>query len=68
MEASFAAGFFGPGTPAIIGRDGRTTFEWLEGRFFLIQRVDIEQPASSLIAIIGAHPGQETFSQLLKVN
>ena len=27
-----------PGDPPVSGQ-GRTTFEWLEGRFFLIQRV-----------------------------
>ena len=35
MEAAYEAGYFGPGSPAITGRGGRTTFEWLEGRFFL---------------------------------
>ena len=35
MEATFEAGYFGPGSPAITGRGGRTTLEWLEGRLFL---------------------------------
>jgi len=35
LEATYEAGYFGPGSPAITGRGGRTTFEWLEGRFFL---------------------------------
>ena len=54
MEATFEAGYFGPGSPAITGRGGRTTFEWLEGRFFLTQRFASGHPAApSGIAIIG---------------
>lgn len=54
MEASFPAGSFGPGSPAVTERGGRTTFEWLEGRFFLIQRFAVDHPAApSGIAIIG---------------
>jgi hypothetical protein len=42
---------------------GRTTFEWLEGGFFLIQRWTIEHPdAPDGIAVIGTASG-ETFSQ-----
>lgn len=64
MEASFAAGYFGPGTPPITGRGGRTTFEWLAGSFFLTQRFVNEQPAApSGIAIIGASTDPETFEQ-----
>ena len=64
MEATFGAGYFGPGTSARTGRGGRTTFDWLEGRFFLTQRFVNEHPAApSGIAIIG--PGEQpgTFSQ-----
>ena len=54
MEASFAAGAFGPGSPATTERGGLTTFEWLEGRYFVIQRFEVENPAApSGIAIIG---------------
>jgi hypothetical protein len=54
MEACFAPGFFGPDSPAITNSDGRTTFEWLEGRFFLCQRWRNDHPAApSGIAIIG---------------
>lgn len=61
-EASFEAGFFGPGAPPVTGR-GRTTFEWLAGRFFLTQRFVNEHPAApSGIAIIGAADLQ-TFEQ-----
>ena len=35
MEAAYEAGYFGLGSPAITGRGGRTTFEWLEGGLFL---------------------------------
>ncbi len=44
-EASFAAGFFGPGSPPVTGH-GRTTFHWLEGEFFLIQRAIAEDPGA----------------------
>jgi hypothetical protein len=64
MEASFEAGYFGPGTPPITGRGGRTTFEWLEGRFFLTQRFVNEHPAApSGIAIIGPGTDLATFEQ-----
>jgi len=64
MEASFDAGSFGPGTPAVTARGGRTTFAWLEGRFFLTQRWMVDNPAApSGIAIIGAGPEPGTFSQ-----
>ena len=44
------------GTPPVAG-GGRTTFEWLEGRYFLIQRVTAAQPGGpGVIAIIGAQP------------
>jgi hypothetical protein len=63
VEASFEAGFFGPGTPRVTGR-GRTTFAWLAGRFFLTQRFASEHPAApSGIAIIGAGAGPQTFEQ-----
>jgi Protein of unknown function (DUF1579) len=62
-EASFDAGFFGPGSPPITGR-GRTSFEWLAGRHFLIQRFANDHPdAPSGIAIIGAHSEPGRFSQ-----
>jgi hypothetical protein len=64
MAASFEAGYFGPGTPPFTGHGGRTTFEWLEGRFFLTQRFVNEHPAApSGIAIIGAGADPETFEQ-----
>ena len=64
MEASFAAGYFGPETPPITNRDGRTTFDWLDGRFFLLQRFVNEHPAApSGIAIIGPSGEGEPFSQ-----
>lgn len=64
MEASFGAGYFGPGTPAFTGRGGLTTFEWLEGRFFLTQRFVNEHPAApSGISIIGPAAASENFEQ-----
>ena len=64
MNASFEAGYFGPGTPPITGRGGRTAFEWLEGRFFLTQRFVNEHPAApSGIAIIDAGTDPKTFEQ-----
>ena len=64
MEATFGAGYFGPGSPAITGRGGQTTFEWLTGQFFLTQRFINEHPAApSGIAIIGAGAEPDTFTQ-----
>jgi hypothetical protein len=64
MQASFEAGYFGSGTPPITGRGRRTTFEWLEGRFFLTQRFVNEHPAApSGIAMIGAGTDPTTFEQ-----
>jgi hypothetical protein len=64
MEASFEGGYFGPGTPPITGRGGQTTFDWLEGRFFLTQRFVSEHPAApSGIAIIGVGADPQSFEQ-----
>jgi hypothetical protein len=53
-RASFAAGFFGPDAPAVTERGG-VSFEWLEGRHFLIQRFTNDHPAApDGIAVIGA--------------
>jgi hypothetical protein len=46
MGVSFEAGYFGPGSPPVAGRGGRTTFEWLDGQFFLIQRFTVDNPAA----------------------
>jgi hypothetical protein len=64
MEASFPEGAFGPGKPAFTSRGGRTTFEWLPGRAFLIQRFgsDVAE-APSGIAIIGAGDEAGTLCQ-----
>jgi hypothetical protein len=63
VEATFKAGFFGPGSSGVTGR-GRTTFQWLEGRFFLTQRFVNEHPAvPSGIAIIGMSEERNTFAQ-----
>jgi hypothetical protein len=64
MEATFGAGYFGPGSPGFTARGGQTTFEWLEGRFFLSQRFVNDQPAApSGIAIIGTSPKPGVFEQ-----
>lgn len=64
MEATFEAGFFGPGSPAFTGGGGRTIFEWLEGRHFLTQRFINEHPAApSGIAIIGTGTEAKAFTQ-----
>jgi hypothetical protein len=64
MEATFGAGVFGPGSPAFTSRGGRTTFEWVDGRFFLTQRFVTEHPgAPSGIAIIGPNEDSESFTQ-----
>jgi hypothetical protein len=64
MEAVFEPGYFGPGSPPMAGRGGRTKFEWLEGEYFLIQRFTVDNPAApSGIAIIGSGDKAETFWQ-----
>jgi hypothetical protein len=64
MEASFEAGYFAAESPPITARGGRTTFEWLDGSFFLIQRFAVDNPAApNGIAIIGAGTASETFWQ-----
>jgi len=64
MEATFEAGYFGPDSPAFTSHGGRTTFQWLEGRFFLTQRFINQHPAApSGIAIIGAGAEPGTFTQ-----
>lgn len=63
LEASFDAGSFGPGSAPVTGR-GRTTFEWVDGEFFLLQRFSVEDPAApSGIAVIGAGPAPGTLTQ-----
>lgn len=64
MEATFQAGYFGPGAPEVTNRDGTTTFEWLQGEFFLVQRFANDHPAApSGIAIIGVAGEREPFTQ-----
>lgn len=63
MEARFAEGSFGPGSPEIVNRDGHTSFEWLDGKFFLLQRFRNDHPAApSGLAVIGGD-GEEGFVQ-----
>lgn len=61
-EATFGAGFLGPGTPETTSR-GRTTFEWLAGRYFLTQRSVNEEPIPSAISIIGVGEVPDAFVQ-----
>jgi len=64
MEASFDAGYFGPGSPAVTSGGGRTAFEWLEGRFFLTQHFAVDDPAApSGIAVIGLGEDPAIFTQ-----
>jgi hypothetical protein len=64
VEASFAAGYLSPDSPAVSQRGGRTSFEWLEGAFFLVQRFRVEnQDAPSGLAIIGLAEPPEAFTQ-----
>ncbi|BCB91713.1 hypothetical protein [Phytohabitans suffuscus] len=61
--ATFDAGFLGPGTPATAAA-GRTTFEWLDGRRFLVQRVDNEHPDfPRALTVVGAGAEPDTFTQ-----
>ncbi len=58
MAASFAAG------DAADAPRARTTFEWLAGRRFLIQRWEVDHPgAPDGIAIIGVDPGTGALRQ-----
>jgi hypothetical protein len=61
-EATFKAGFVGPGSPATTSH-GRATFQWLEGGCFLTQRFVNEQPVPSGIAIIGISDQPNVFAQ-----
>lgn len=64
LEASFPAGSFGPDSPAVTAAGGTTTFEWLDGRFFLIQRFAAENPAApNGIAVIGVGSESGRFRQ-----
>jgi hypothetical protein len=68
MEATFEAGYFGPGSPATTERGGRTTFEWLQGRYFLTQRFVVDHPAApSGISIIGARRPGDLRPALLRL-
>jgi hypothetical protein len=59
-EWSMSASF----TPKADGPHARTSFEWLPGRQFLIQRWEIEHPeAPDGIAIIGFDAGKATLLQ-----
>ncbi|NUT36465.1 MAG: hypothetical protein HOV79_25710 [Hamadaea sp.] len=63
-EATFDAGFFGPGSPEVKGL-GRTAFEWMEGGRFLLQRFTNEHPdAPDGLTVIGlSEGGESTFVQ-----
>jgi len=64
MEATFDAGYFGSGSPAVTERGGQTTFEWLDGGFFLTQRFAVDHPvAPSGLSIIGTGAEPDTFTQ-----
>jgi hypothetical protein len=64
LEATFDAGYFGPDSTAVTASGGRTVFEWLAGRYFLIQRFTSENPAApDGLAVIGASTGADAFTQ-----
>jgi hypothetical protein len=52
------------------GAQGRATYEWMEGGFFLIQRVDLQQHGQKIKGIeiighereFGAEPGEDIKS------
>ena len=56
------------------GAQGRVTFEWMEGSFFLIQRVDLEQYGQRIRGIeiieherpFGTEPSEEIKESLLR--
>ncbi|MEP7024415.1 MAG: hypothetical protein ABJB47_11580 [Actinomycetota bacterium] len=64
VTATFEAGFFGPGSAEVQDSSGRTTFEWLDGEFFLIQRFRTGNPAApDGLAVIGTADGPGTLRQ-----
>lgn len=54
------------------GAEGTVTYEWMEGNFFLIQRVDLEHDGRSIKALeiigherpFGAEPGDDIKSRV----
>jgi hypothetical protein len=64
LDVTFEAGRFGPESPAVTDRGGQTTFEWMDGRYFLIQHFTNEHPAApNGMTIIGLGADPETFVQ-----
>jgi hypothetical protein len=60
VQASFAAGYFGADNPAVTLGGGHTSFEWLAGQHFLIQRFTVANPmAPSGIAITARATSRE---------
>lgn len=60
-EWAMAATF--PNAPTLEDPSARTTFEWMPGRRFLIQRFQAPDPAPDGIAIIGFDAGRDTLLQ-----
>ncbi|MEV4798508.1 hypothetical protein AB0K18_00735 [Nonomuraea sp. NPDC049421] len=61
--AVFDAGFFGPGSPEVVGH-GRTTFAWLKGRRVLAQTFTNDHPdAPDGMCAIGLSDQPEVFVQ-----
>ncbi|MQY28049.1 DUF1579 domain-containing protein [Nocardia aurantia] len=58
VAATFPAGFFAPDAPPVTRGGGVTTFEWIDGRHFLLQRfaTAADSGAPSGIAVIGLGP------------
>lgn len=52
-----------PNAPTIEHPDARTTFEWMPGRKFVIQRWRAPDPAPDGIAVIGFDRGRDTLLQ-----
>ena len=57
MAATFA------NAPTIEHPDARTTFEWMPGRNFMIQRFRAPDPAPDGLAVIGFDSGTDTLLQ-----
>jgi hypothetical protein len=60
-EWAMAATF--PNAPTIEHPDARTTFEWMTGRQFLIQRFHAPDPAPDGIAVIGFDADRDGYLQ-----
>jgi hypothetical protein len=51
-------------SPQFPGGRGRTVFEWLDGRAYLVQRSSVPEPAPTSTWIIGSDEAAESYTAL----